>query len=269
MAARATAVSGQLNGAQPVAPLARGGYVARLATGVADVEAAQRLRHLCFFEAAGLPVEHGGLDRDAFDPLCDHVLVEDAQGRLVAACRVQVHADAAAAQAGYTGASYDLTGLEGVLGPFLELGRFCIAPNVFDPDVMRLAWGMLARIVDAHMVTFLFGCSSFAGTDALAYRPCFNLLAARHVRCDVGVGAAEVVRFAEAAGPLPDTVQDRRAALSMVPPLLRTYLSMGGWVSDHAVVDRAMRTLHVFTGVSIADIPPARAAALRSVATDA
>ena len=37
---------------------------------------------------------------------------------------------------------------------------------------------------------------------------------------------------------------------------------MGGWVSDHAVVDRQMNTLHVFTGLEIAAIPrPAKAVA--------
>ncbi len=41
-----------------------------------------------------------------------------------------------------------------------------------------------------------------------------------------------------------------------MPPLLRTYLMMGGWVSDHAVVDRQMNTLHVFTGLEIGAIPP-------------
>ena len=51
-----------------------------------------------------------------------------------------------------------------------------------------------------------------------------------------------------------------------MPPLLRSYLTMGGWVSDHAVVDRDLNTLHVFTGLEISAIPPARARALRMVA---
>jgi len=54
-----------------------------------------------------------------------------------------------------------------------------------------------------------------------------------------------------------------------MPPLLRTYLLMGGWVSDHAVVDGQMNTLHVFTGLEIAAIPPARARLLRAVAAGA
>jgi len=41
---------------------------------------------------------------------------------------------------------------------------------------------------------------------------------------------------------------------------------MGGWVSDHAVVDHEMHTLHVFTGLEIAAIPIVRAKALRDIA---
>ena len=51
-----------------------------------------------------------------------------------------------------------------------------------------------------------------------------------------------------------------------MPPLLRTYLMMGGWVSDHAVVDTDLNTLHVFTGLEIAAVPPSRARLLRAVA---
>jgi putative hemolysin len=53
-----------------------------------------------------------------------------------------------------------------------------------------------------------------------------------------------------------------------MPPLLRSYLAMGGWVSDHAVVDRDLGTLHVFTGLEIGAIPAARARQLRAVLRD-
>ena len=59
---------------------------------------------------------------------------------------------------------------------------------------------------------------------------------------------------------------DLRRAQAELPPLLRTYLLMGGWVSDHAVVDDQLGTLHVFTGLEIAAIPPARQRLLRGVA---
>lgn len=77
-----------------------------------------------------------------------------------------------------------------------------------------------------------------------------------------GRKAPEIVDFPVLVGP----VTDRRAGLAGLPPLLRTYLGMGGWVSDHAVVDRDLDTLHVFTCVEVDKVPPARAASLRAVA---
>ena len=53
--------------------------------------------------------------------------------------------------------------------------------------------------------------------------------------------------------------------MQAMPPLLRTYLMMGGWVSDHAVIDPQMNTLHVFTGLEIRAIPEARKRLLRAV----
>jgi hypothetical protein len=41
---------------------------------------------------------------------------------------------------------------------------------------------------------------------------------------------------------------------------------MGGWVSDHAVIDRHLGTFHVLTAVEIAAIPPTRKRLLRALA---
>ena len=91
------------------------------------------------------------------------------------------------------------------------------------------------------------------------------MLAERHLapkRWLPRVKAPDVFRFAARLRRKPDM----RRAMARMPPLLRTYLLMGGWVSDHAVVDRDMNTLHVFTGVEIGTIPPARKRLLRAVA---
>ena len=49
-----------------------------------------------------------------------------------------------------------------------------------------------------------------------------------------------------------------KTAMMKMPPLLRAYLLMGGWVSDHAVIDNKLNTLHVFTGLEVSKIPPAK-----------
>ncbi|MDP2084542.1 MAG: GNAT family N-acyltransferase [Gemmobacter sp.] len=238
----------------------RGHLAARLAQTPEDLTAARTLRHLCFH---GRP----GQDADDFDAPCQHVLIEDARdGALVGCFRLMPLASGGDIGRSYSAQFYDLSALQGFALPMAELGRFCIHPGHADPDILRIAWGALTRIVDARGVGMLFGCSSFKGTRTAPYRDAFAKLRADHLappRWGPGVKAPRVFRFARrigGAGPDP-----RRAALSM-PPLLRTYLAMGGWVSDHAVVDRALNTLHVFTALEIAAIPPARARALRLIA---
>jgi putative hemolysin len=166
---------------------------------------------------------------------------------------------------GYAARFYDVAPLAGYARPIAEVGRFCLAPGGVHPDVLRLAWGAMTRLVDEGQAGLMVGCSSFRGADWRQHRAALALLAESHLGPKdhrPGRKAAEVVDFPTLAGP----VTDRRAALAGLPPLLRTYLGMGGWVSDHAVVDRELDTLHVFTCVEVDRVPAARAGSLRKVA---
>jgi putative hemolysin len=144
----------------------------------------------------------------------------------------------------------------------IEVGRFCIAPDVLDADVLRVAWGALTQVVDEKEVGMLFGCTSFAGTDPARYGRAFAKLQAKHL------GPANLRPL-----PLTDQViplaQVPKTGTDPMPPLLRTYLAMGGWVSDYAVIDPQLNTLHVFTCLAVASVPPSRAAALRALAQGA
>jgi putative hemolysin len=245
-----------------MAPLARGRYLARPVESPADLDAAQRLRYRAF--RGSEPGE--GLDRDAFDGCCRHVLVEDrASGAVVCCFRLLSLPDGRAIGSSYAARFYDLSALERFGAPMAEVGRFCIDPDRTDPDILRLAWGMLTAEVDRAGIALLFGCSSFRGTDPAAYEDAFGLLRGHHLapaRWRPQVRAPRIHDFTRLACDAPD----RRRALSQMPPLLRSYLQMGGWVSDHAVIDEDLGTLHVFTGLEIARVPPARARLLRMLA---
>jgi L-ornithine Nalpha-acyltransferase len=241
--------------------LQKGRYLARLAQTPADVAAAQTLRHLCFVEGAGLPARPGGLDRDGFDEVCAHLMIEDAvTGTLAGCCRLMTLPDGTGIGASYSAQSYDLSRLGAFAGPMLELGRFCVHPAASNGDVLRVAWGALTRLVDAKGVQMLFGCSSFAGTDPAAHAGAFGLLARRHI------GPARWLPGVKARQTVPLAGQPGGEGAAGLPPLLRSYLAMGGWVSDHAVVDPEMNTLHVFTALEPALVPPGRVRALRAVA---
>lgn len=237
--------------------LARGRYVARLAEGAEDLARAQALRYRAFRDPEG-----EGRDADRFDVIARHVLIEDRDGALAACFRVLSYDDGAALSASYAAQFYDLAPMAGRAGPLLELGRFCVAPGLADPDVLRLAWGALTALVDREGVRLLFGCTSFRGTDPAAFREAFALLADRHLAPDrlrPGEKACEVYRLAGSG-------VDLATAMAQLPPLLRSYLAMGGWVSDHAVIDRDLGTIHVFTGLDVEAVSGARLRALRALA---
>lgn len=243
-------------------PLRKGRYIARFAQDSADIEAAQDLRYLAFVGGA----EKAGRDADAFDKVCKHVMVEDLQTGVLVCCFRVMALTGAKVTRGYAAQFYDLSALRAFQGPMLELGRFCIRPGHLDPDILRLAWAALTRIIDGEGVALLFGCSSFQGTEVTPYLETFALLAAGHLapkQWSPRIKARDVFAFTE---QLRHHKADPRQGVSGMPSLLRTYLAMGGWVSDHAVVDRKLNTLHVFTGLEIAAIPPARARLLREVA---
>ena len=238
----------------------RGRYRARWASSDADRDAAAALRHLAFRGTEGR-------DCDEYDEVCIQILIEDTQtDQLVACFRIMTLGSGSDISQSYSAQFYNLESLKAFQGPIVEMGRFCMHPDVHDPDILRIAWGALTAYVDQHGVQLLFGCSSFRGTEASDYLDAFTVLRQRHLaprRWLPRVKAPQVFRFARLLRRTPDL---KLAQLKM-PPHLRTYLLMGGWVSDHAVVDRHMNTLHVFTGLEIATIPEARKRLLRAVAS--
>ncbi|RED13818.1 GNAT family N-acetyltransferase [Pontivivens insulae] len=239
----------------------RGRYAARVGVSAEDVARAQSLRALTFRGDAA------GVDADDFDARCTHVLVEDTRdGTLVCCYRMLPLENGAAIAQSYSAQYYELSALADYPGAMVEMGRFCIHPDYRDPDILRIAWGAMVRYVDANDVEMLFGCSSFHGTEADSYMDAFALLNQKHLapkRWLPRVKAPAIFDFARRLGARKP---DLKAAMTGMPPLLRTYLVMGGWVSDHAVVDRDLNTMHVFTGLEIKGIPPARARLLRASA---
>ncbi|MDF1872619.1 GNAT family N-acyltransferase [Vannielia sp.] len=243
--------------------LTKGRYRVRQAQSRADMAAVMALRGLTFRGDAGAD------DSDAFDTRAMHVIIEDmrAEGeaaRLACAFRLLRLSGGGDIAQGYTAQFYDTAPLASYPGPMLEMGRFCIDPAARgDPHVLRTAWVGMTDLIDSQGISFLFGCSSFHGTDPAEHFDALALLRDSYT-------APSALRPAPKAPQthpftaLPDRAPDKRTALLTMPPLLRSFLLLGGWVSDHAVVDDDLGTLHVFTGLEIQSVPPARARALRA-----
>lgn len=191
-----------------------------------------------------------GAEGDAFDAISDHILIRDGQRTLATFRTRLITRDTTS----YTAQFYDLSRLPNT--PMLELGRFCLHPDAPDPDTLRLAFAAMTRLVDGQGARHLIGCTSFPGLDLAAHA--------------AALGAVRD-RFSPQT---PALAPETRALSSLtaqgpqqpLPALLRHYLSLGGSLSDQAVVDRTLQTCHVLTLLCVADIPPARARILRQMA---
>ena len=244
------------------APIRRGGWCVRLAE-PADMPALLTLRARAFRDGAD--------DGDSHDAHSLHLWVGAAAQPPRATLRVRVHADGAALLSGYAAGLYDLTALAALGGVTLELGRLCTAreaPDTGDADLLRLVWAGVARLALKSGAARLVGCTSFHTTDVAGLGGAWAYLAARAAPpADrrPGPKAPEVHPF-----PRPGAVDVPGAAdpgaAAALPALLRAYLALGGWVSDHAVVDRDLGTCHVFTCVELDRLPPARRRAFEGLA---
>lgn len=237
-------------------PLIQGGWRLRLAS-ESDMLAILDLRARAFGRAPGVT------DADSADPhsLHFHLSRNEDGAPPLATLRLRLYRDGAALLGGYAARFYDLSAMAAAGGSVLELGRLCTEPGTGEADSLRLIWAGVARVALRSGVARLIGCTSFPVTDPAPLGPALALLAARHLGAEGLRPGPKAPETRPLAGAPPDA-----SAAALLPPLLRAYLAMGGWVSDHLVIDRDLGTCHVFTCVEIDRMPEARRRILTQMA---
>lgn len=233
------------------APIVAGNYRAWLA-GPADMPAVMALRAEAFRKGAD--------DSDGFDGRVLHLCAGPVGEAPTATVRVALHLTGESLRGGYASQWYDLQALADSSGVVLELGRLCGRGS---GDALRLLWGAVARLVMTCEAQRLVGCTSFMTTDPRDVAPILAQLHARHV------GPAGLRPRITAPESQPLALYRRVDTGAEMPPLLRFYLLLGAWVSDHVVIDRNLGTCHVFTCVDVAAMPQARRKTLSRVALQA
>ncbi|MEU6683197.1 GNAT family N-acyltransferase [Streptomyces sp. NPDC046832] len=217
-------MTGVLTADLPAQPAAPTRYTVVLARNEEDVRAAQRLRHDVFAGEMGalLAGPQPGLDADAFDAYCDHLLVrEETSGQVVGTYRLLPPERAAVAGRLYSEGEFDLTALDGIRPQLVEVGRSCVHPDHRDGAVISLIWAGIARYMVDRGHEWLAGCCSVPLADGGALASAtWDRVSERHL-------APEEYRVRPlqpwAPGPAP-------AARVELPALLRGYLRLGAWV---------------------------------------
>ena len=235
----------------------------RLAETEADVDAAQALRYRVFYEemsaTPSAEIAAARRDFDAFDSFCDHLLVIDHErgaglSNVVGTYRL-IRREAAERKGGfYTSGEYDISKLVAYPGEILELGRSCVDAAYRNRPTMQMLWQGISAYVAYYDIELMFGCGSLPGTEVKKHAEILSYLYHYHL-------APPALR-PRALDPFyidmnlmksPKMGPDDAARVSMppmmtpasLPPLIKGYLRLGGFVGDGAVIDQQFNTIDV------------------------
>lgn len=230
-----------------------GNVTVRLAKDEKEIIQAQSLRYRIFYEEYNAtPTEimkTSKRDFDHFDDYADHLVVvdqslADKSQSIVGTYRLLKQDAADKAGRFYTSDEFDISKLLNNYDGLMEMGRSCVLPNYRNKAVLQLLWQGIAEYVAFYNVKFLFGCASFHGTDPQAHANELSFLYHNHLAPEEFRPMALPDVYTKMDLVDPDII-DTKAVIKNLPPLIKGYLRIGGFVGDGAFIDNSFGTTDV------------------------
>jgi L-ornithine Nalpha-acyltransferase len=269
-----------LSGAKPTTDDARtrdldpllgrlGSLEVRLATRAKEIRRAQRLRFNVFYDEMLAAPSPASLirrrDIDEYDAICDHLVVLDhdvrrkrfgkTKPRSVGTYRL-LRQDVADRHFGfYSAGEYDIEPLLEAHPDlrFLELGRSCVLPPYRNKRTVELLWHGIWRYVLHHRIDVMIGCASLQGTDPEKLALPLSFLH-HYARAEEPWGARALSDRLVRMDILGKAAVDPKAALRVLPPLVKGYLRLGAMFGEGAVIDRQFGTTDVLVVLPVSAI---------------
>ena len=248
-----------------------GRYRLRLAASAEDREAACRLRFNVFNIELGEGLASSyqtGLDADQFDPVCEHLLVEDKieddpSRSIVGTYRMQSGGTAARNLGYYSEQEFSFAPYEALRPGILELGRASIDREHRTPEVLTLLWRGIAQYATDMGLRYLIGCSSLNSMDPAEGWQMYRQLEPYRVSPEfetepTAAYACPSEQEGAHAQPSPCIMESNPAesvvaaqaatqTLPKVPKLLKTYLTIGARIAAPPAWDREFGTIDFLT----------------------
>lgn len=227
-------------------------YRALLAAAPDQVRRAQALRYQVFNLELneGLAESHEtGLDEDAFDGICDHLLVEHVpSGTIVGTYRLQTGTAAAAGRGYYSALEFDFSPFEPLRRQLIELGRACVHQQHRNLHVLGLLWKGIADYAAARGARYLCGCSSLTSQDPAVGADAYSQLCRRHLATPEFRTRPHPAFECPLDGVAPEPTP--------LPKLLRAYLNLGAVICGPPAIDREFKTIDFLTLLDLDRVSP-------------
>ncbi len=231
-------------------PLLKSGSLeVRLAKSERDIKAAQLLRYDVFYEECGAQPDEtvARLKQDVspIDDFCDVLLVIDhACNKIVGTYRFMLR-EAAIQYGGYfTANEFDVSKVISFPGQIMELGRSCVHKDYRTKPTMQLLWRGIGAYIQLNQVNLCFGCASFIGTDVSKYAQALSYLYHNHL-APPEIRAKALSHHYQEMNLIPPSKINAKEAMRQLPPLIKGYLRLGGFVGEGAFVDVPFNSIDV------------------------
>ncbi len=242
----------------------------RLAVRKREVRKAQRLRYKIFYKEGGATPDRTAalIRRDicAYDRVSDHLLVIDhahrnrrgaRKPRIVGCYRLLRDIVASQHVGFYSAQEFDLAPMIARHSGkrFLELGRACVAASHRNRHTLDLLWRGIGAYIRHYRIDVLIGCASLPGTDPVAHAAALRFLTVDR-RAEDEFCANALRGNDPSFDPRVASALDARAALALLPPLVKGYLRCGAVFGDGFVIDRQFGTIDVLAIMPVESIAP-------------
>ncbi|HAJ57739.1 MAG TPA: hemolysin [Candidatus Omnitrophica bacterium] len=225
-------------------------FLIKLAQGPKEVESAQRLR----FEVFNLELKKGlkaahesGLDRDEYDPICDHVLIIDKKsGATIGTYRLLLRSRLGADGRFYSENEFDLANIRKADGEILEMGRSCVHKDYRSNSILLLLWQRILSYVEDHRVRYIIGCPSLYTMDTAEISSVYSLMKKEYLAPrEFRVYPKEKASVPGLSDSVPLDGQERKVLLKL-PSLIRSYIKIGAQVCGEPALDPEFGTADFF-----------------------
>jgi putative hemolysin len=242
-----------------------GPLVARLATSLEEIEAAQALRYKVFSDEMGAHLGQKAIlskrDFDPYDEYCDHLLVIDTSKmgspleQIVGTYRLLRQNQAETHDGFYSQNEYDVSALTQGHNDktFLELGRSCVLPQYRTRRSIELLWQGIWTYAQKNHIDVMFGCASFSGTIPAAHAQALSFLH-HYSKAGDDWNVQALPHLGRSLDLMPAEAVSTRQALLSMPPLIKGYLRLGAMVSSEAVVDQSFNTTDILIILPVSKI---------------
>jgi putative hemolysin len=220
----------------------------KLARNSTEIEQAMHLRYQVFVEEEKnmRMLNEEGLEKDAYDAYCDHLIVKDLDTDQIIGTYRLLPGDRGVNELGfYSETEFDLSGFQSFKTQTLELGRSCIAPAYRGGKAIQMLWEGIAAYITERNYQYLIGCASLHLESLEDLNLIYTMLRHKEVLTD----RFDIKPLATHRIPGLSVVTgewNEKDVFRKLPPLMKGYQWLGAEIGGDPAFDEIFRTVDFF-----------------------